>query len=290
MNQTTVLPHPGLGTLQRLPREIREKIYEFTLFLGNAGPLKSRGNPDFPKQKRVKRNGAVILRVSKDLHDEAKVALYRVNEFGMHVERVENHEMNRSVNGDAGFRVRLYNTAKMGHRAWIDTIPFHVLSDMRFLNLQVGAPDGVYLEEVLPSLNSQRTNKRFGPERAEYKSLLQVVDECIEILDGCEMIQDLNISFMSAEEGNLQTGGMGSLVDKVVKGVRGVRNPFIKAYSLTSSSNVVHFMLGREYVAFIETIIRSKKGTGVPKYQGKYKWTFYDMAWKDISDQYDGQS
>jgi len=208
--------------------------------------------------------------------------------FGMHVECAKNHKMNRSVNGEAGFRVRLYNTTEMGHRAWIDTIPFHVLSEMRFLNLQVGAPDGVYLEEVLPSPNSHHTDKIFGPERPEYKSLLQVVDECIEILNGCEMIQDLNISFVSAEEENLQTGGIGLLVDKVVEGVRGVRNSLIKAYS--SSFNVVHFMLDLEYVAFIEALMRAKKGTGVPKYQGKYKWTFHDMEWKNISDQYDGQS
>ncbi|KAF8858241.1 hypothetical protein BDZ45DRAFT_404417 [Acephala macrosclerotiorum] len=290
-------PHPtspDLGTFSTLPLELRERIYGLVLDFNERPPgieidpildeppydpfshahgctCHSSNTKEKPESKLA------LLLVSKTIHTESRLVLFRVNEWKIEVDDdlegvMRKNEPNVSIMGKPGWSMRLAHA--FGGRGAVFS-PLHtaaldrdnIWSELRFVHVSVGsgagyAGGGVREYDILP----YKRQTKLGPERPSFVPLLKVMDNVCELLRGCRQLHVLRITLRSIEK----TPGSIEKVLHPLRQLRGVKKTSAVCMGMQDDM-WVDWNLKGSYGRYLHRILGMAEGTKAPRYVGDEK-------------------
>lgn len=248
-----------VGALFILPFELRDRIYKLALNFNesrnNIPGCHSVGCCNFEPIPRT-----ALLRVSRRIHDEAKVSMYQVNEFTFWVSRdTLARPKNRSIMGRAGYTIlfghnQIYAESLSGR--WFD-IPMDMLPYLQNVGLHIGTAEGVREYDVVPT-ERQTTS---GPERPTFIPLLTNVENACELLKKCKNIHKFQLCVRSIEK----TPGNVQLILDILSKLRGIKGVHVRVSSM-HEGHWVDWKLNPSYEQYLHDILGMPEGAVAPKY------------------------
>jgi hypothetical protein len=269
----------SLGTLAVLPREIRDRIYTYTL---DQGPFCPKEGPRRP------RNPTALVRASRAIHAEAIIVLYLVNEFAIIIEYDHDIPDNRSIMSTRGYTMSVKHYSSFFTKYTPPVPPArHMLRYMRQVVLDIGGILAINEFDIVPA----QFQTLSGPQRPAFRSLLDVVEETCALLNGCVRLLSMNVTLMSNDD----VPGSVDLVLAHLLRLRGIPNsnflvgthPYtgcrgwsLKPGYLKHLSSAVALPAGAATPKF--TVTKEKFERVNPLYQGEYS----DEEGDEYDDEY----
>lgn len=217
-----------------LPREVRDKIYGFAMKFNAALPRE----PLDLSQLR-------LLLVSHRVHDEAKIAFHRVNEFSLCVEIDYN-----SVNSDDSVAPENYQVfldhngiEDWGKVSRIESMSHEPLQYVQNWSLMIGSISPVW-ESDLGVTNP--------------KCLLDVTKQACNVLRQCRQIHSLYIEIVGEDE---HPDGIKDLLDMIME-LRNIR----KATVVARNESMRGWYLRPQYARYMARVMALPEGAKAPKY------------------------
>ncbi|KUJ23755.1 uncharacterized protein LY89DRAFT_1956 [Mollisia scopiformis] len=283
-------PNTSAGTLSTLPIELRERIYGLVVDLNEPIPVDSDlANPSDPyahhpnctcsrsvtKKKSPPKLG--LLLVSKAIHNETRIVLFRVNDWNIEVEDDNDgsfikSEPNVSIMGRSGWMMQ-FSHGSMRSKSEFTPLQTAALdrdnmwAELRSVHVSVGAPrayggGGIREYDILP----WKRQTRPGPERPSFVPLLKVIDNICDLLGNCRQLHMLRISIRS--------------IEKIPGSIELVLHPFRQLRRVKKTSVVcmgiqddmwVDWNLKGSYGRYLDKILGMPDGAKAPKYVGDKK-------------------
>ncbi|CZR56224.1 uncharacterized protein PAC_06112 [Phialocephala subalpina] len=290
-------PHPtspDLGTLSTLPLELRERVYGLVLDFNEPPPeIEINPNLDEPpydpyshapgctchssNTKAKPEHKLSLLLVSKVIHNESRLVLFRVNEWKIEVDddsegMMKKNEPNISIMGKPGWSMQFAhafggrgNVFSPLQTAALDRD--NIWSELRFVHVSVGsgagyAGGGIREYDILP----YKRQTKSGPERPSFVPLLKVMDNVCELLKGCRQLHCLRITLRSIEK----TPGSIEKVLHPLRQLRGVKKTSAVCMGMQDDM-WVDWNLKGSYGRYLNKILGMPVGAKAPRYIGDEK-------------------
>ncbi|KAE8446316.1 hypothetical protein EG329_012063 [Mollisiaceae sp. DMI_Dod_QoI] len=282
---------PDLGTLSALPFELRERIYGLALDFDEAlSPMEinpSLKEPPFEPHchhpdcicalpgKNKSPFKISLLLVSKAIYTEARLVLFRVNEFKIEVDQdppargTSLANPNISIMGLPGWSMS-FSQGFGAHKSVFSRLQTAALDrdniwpELRFIHVNVGSGQGfpgggVKEYDILP----WKRQTRSGPERPSFMPLLKVVNDVCELLKKCKQLHILRITLRSIEK----TPGSIEMVLDPLRQLRGVKKTSTVCMGMQDDM-WVDWNLKGSYGRYLSKILALPEGVQAPKYVG----------------------
>jgi hypothetical protein len=232
----------ALGTLSKLPREIRDKIYGFALYIDVCESYIHRPC-HYPR--------IGLLQASRQFYDEAIVTLYSTNEFKIFVMEVF------PPNDSWGFMQHSYRIefSHAGYRPVSDDNPYAVklsadmLKYTREWQLVVGPLEGICETDMVPT----------KPKATNGEYLFDALAEICSFLGQCAQIHRLSVGF----EVHQNTPGSTKLILDRIMTLRNVRRTEL---NVSSSETFDGWMLKESYSSYMSRTMALPEGVEAPEY------------------------
>jgi hypothetical protein len=214
---------------------------------------------------------ASLLRASRRIHDEARIILYRVNEFLLFLGFDYNNPANHSIMSRPGFRVMFarHDPTKMGqNQDYYEVckiqrcyeLPRNMVKYMQRVTLNMGCSLGGIAEDDIVPFKKQTL---LGPQRPTFRTLLMALEDVCTLLRGCTNLRFLKICIRSVES---TPGSMQQLIEPL-KAMRGIQESSLSACGFLDD-RWVDWSMKTSYCRYLQRVMALPEGTEAPKYVG----------------------